>query len=73
MCSSAPNICSFSPARHNDSFPNSSPKPYGHQTYGLLDERLIMLVWTGRGETHHIISMRKCNAREKTFFQARLV
>jgi uncharacterized DUF497 family protein len=44
-----------------------------YQTYGLLDDRLIMLVWTERGETRHIISMRKCNAREKTLFQARLV
>jgi len=44
-----------------------------HQTYGLLDDRLIMLVWTERGDTRHVISMRKCNAREKAFFQARLV
>ena len=44
-----------------------------YQTYGLLDERLVMMVWTQRGETRHIISMRKCNAREKTLFQAHLV
>jgi uncharacterized DUF497 family protein len=44
-----------------------------YQTYGLLDDRLIMLVWTERGDTRHIISMRKCNAREETLFQARLV
>ena len=44
-----------------------------YQTYGLLDERLVMMVWTQRGETRHIISMRKCNAREKTRFQAQLV
>jgi uncharacterized DUF497 family protein len=44
-----------------------------YQTYGLLDDRLIMLVWTERGDTRHVISMRKCNAREKAFFQARLV
>jgi len=44
-----------------------------YQTYGLLDDRLIMLVWTERGDTRHIISMRKCNAREKTLFQGRLV
>jgi uncharacterized DUF497 family protein len=44
-----------------------------YQTYGLLDDRLIMLVWTRRGDIRHIISMRKCNARETTLFQARLV
>jgi uncharacterized DUF497 family protein len=44
-----------------------------YQTYGVLDDRLIMLVWTQRGDTRHIISMRKCNAREKALFQARLV
>jgi hypothetical protein len=30
-----------------------------------LDERLIMVVWTQRGDTRRIISMRKCNAREQ--------
>jgi uncharacterized DUF497 family protein len=44
-----------------------------YQTYGLLDDRLIMLVWTERGDARHIISMRKCNAREKALFQVRLV
>jgi uncharacterized DUF497 family protein len=42
-------------------------------TYGLLDDRMVMVVWTLREETRHIISMRKCNAREKAVFQARLV
>ncbi|HVZ68184.1 MAG TPA: BrnT family toxin [Rhizomicrobium sp.] len=35
------------------------------QTYGLLDGRLIIVVWTQRREARHIISMRKCNEREK--------
>ena len=43
-----------------------------YQTYGLLDGRLVMVVWTPRGEDRHVISMRKCNDREKTRFQARL-
>jgi uncharacterized DUF497 family protein len=50
-------------------------KEYGeprYQTYGLLDDRLVMVVWTPRGTDRHIISMRKCNAREKARFQARL-
>jgi uncharacterized DUF497 family protein len=43
-----------------------------YQTYGLLDGRLVMVVWTPRGEDRHVISMRKCNDREKARFQARL-
>ena len=43
-----------------------------YQTYGLLDGRLVMVVWTARGEDRHVISMRKCNDREKARFQARL-
>jgi uncharacterized DUF497 family protein len=42
-------------------------------TYGLLNDRMVAIVWTPRGETRHIISMRKCNDREKALFQARLV
>jgi uncharacterized protein len=43
-----------------------------YQTYGLLDGRLVMVVWTPRGEDRHVISMRKCNDREEARFQARL-
>jgi len=43
-----------------------------YQTYGLLEGRLVMVVWTPRGERRHVISMRKCNDREKARFQARL-
>ena len=35
---------------------------------GLLDARLVVLVWTPRGEVRRIISMRKANDREKTFY-----
>jgi uncharacterized protein len=42
------------------------------QTYGLLDGRLVMVVWTPRGVDRHIISMRKCNAREKARHEALL-
>lgn len=42
------------------------------QTYGLLNDRLVMIVWTLRGETRHIISMRKCNDREKKRFTRQL-
>ena len=43
-----------------------------YQTYGLLQRELVMVVWTPRGGDRHVISMRKCNAREKTRYQARL-
>jgi hypothetical protein len=43
-----------------------------YQTYGLLRERLVMVVWTPRYEARHVISMRKCNAREEKKFKGRL-
>lgn len=39
------------------------------QTVGFLDGRMVMVVWTPRGEARHVISMRKCNDREKAAFQ----
>ncbi|MBF0266279.1 MAG: BrnT family toxin [Gammaproteobacteria bacterium] len=46
---------------------------YGEQrviTYGFMDEREVVVVWTQRGEKRRIISMRKANEREqKTFYQ----
>ena len=37
-------------------------------TVGYIDSRLVVLVWTPRGEVRRIISMRKANAREKAMF-----
>ena len=37
-------------------------------TVGWLDARLIVLVWTPRGEVRRIISMRKANDREKALY-----
>jgi uncharacterized DUF497 family protein len=37
-------------------------------TVGFLDERMVLVVWTPRGEGRRIISMRKCNAREQQRF-----
>jgi uncharacterized DUF497 family protein len=34
-------------------------------TVGKLDERMIVMVWTPRGEARRIISMRKANEREQ--------
>jgi uncharacterized DUF497 family protein len=43
-----------------------------YETYGFLARQLVMVVWTPRGEDRYVISMRKCNAREKTRYQAQL-
>lgn len=42
-------------------------KDYGEErfiTAGRLDGRLVIMVWTQRGESRRIISMRKANERE---------
>jgi uncharacterized protein len=43
-------------------------RDYGEQraqTIGWLDGSMVMVVWTARGDARHIISMRKCNDRER--------
>ena len=41
------------------------------QTVGFLGDRMVMVVWTPRGETRHVISMRKCNAKEQKRYSQR--
>jgi uncharacterized DUF497 family protein len=41
------------------------------QTVGFLADRIVMVVWTSRNEARHVISMRKCNDREKVIYQKR--
>lgn len=41
-------------------------------TVGALDDRLVIMVWTPRGESRRIISMRKANEREIAKFETRL-
>ena len=41
-------------------------------TVGWLDSRLIVLVWTPRGEVRRIISMRKANARDTAIYTSYL-
>lgn len=41
-------------------------------TMGTLDGRLVVMVWTPRGESRRIISMRKANEREIARFEYRL-
>lgn len=48
---------------------------YGEErwlSFGLLRDRLIVVVWTPRGDTRHIISMRKANGREQEKFGQQL-
>ena len=48
---------------------------YGEDRYitvGLLDGRMVVLVWTSRGAARRIISMRKANEREWQKYRARL-
>lgn len=50
-------------------------KNYGetrYQTIGKLNRSLVMIVWTERGDARHIISMRKCNAKEREKYRAHL-
>ena len=53
----------------DDRFDYGEPR---FQTYGLLEERLVIVVWTPRGADRHVVSMRKCNDREKARYQKRL-
>jgi uncharacterized DUF497 family protein len=41
-------------------------------TVGLLDGRMVVMVWTPRGEVRRVISMRKANEREQAKFASRL-
>lgn len=42
------------------------------QTYGFLEGRVVMVVWTPRGEARPIISMRHCHDREARRIRDRL-
>ena len=47
---------------------------YGEQrliTVGVLDGRMVVVVWTPRGNARHVISMRKANEREKAKYRNR--
>lgn len=41
-------------------------------TVGYLRQRMVLVVWTQRGDLRHIISMRKANAREIEIYTPRL-
>ena len=42
-----------------------------HITIGFLDEAMVVLVWTCRGESRRIISMRRANERERRLYDPR--
>jgi uncharacterized DUF497 family protein len=42
-------------------------------TAGYLDGRLVVIVWTQRGNARHIISMRYCHAKEEEIWLRRMV
>lgn len=42
-----------------------------YQTIGFLAGRMVMVVWTPRGDDTHVISMRKCNERERAAYAKR--
>jgi uncharacterized protein len=41
-------------------------------TVGKLNARMVVIVWTPRGNARRIISMRKCNEREQALYKQRL-
>jgi len=41
-------------------------------TVGRLGDRMVIVVWTPRGEARHVMSMRKANEREKARYADRL-
>ena len=50
-------------------------RDYGERrivTVGLLRGRMVIVVWTPRGNGRHVFSMRKANDREKARFGKRL-
>ncbi|MBF0158883.1 MAG: BrnT family toxin [Magnetococcales bacterium] len=50
-------------------------KDYGEPrfiTVGMLEGRMMVLVWTPRGNTQHIISLRKANEREQARYHIHL-
>ena len=41
-------------------------------TAGVLDNRVVVMVWTQRGEARRIISMRHCHAKEEEIWRRRM-
>jgi uncharacterized DUF497 family protein len=41
-------------------------------TAGHFDGRLVVMVWTQRGEARHVISMRHCHVKEEEIWRRRM-
>ena len=41
-------------------------------TIGLLDDRMVVVIWTEAGDGRRVISMRKANEREQARFRGKL-
>ncbi|MGO9699980.1 MAG: BrnT family toxin [Xanthobacteraceae bacterium] len=41
-------------------------------TAGQLESRVVVMVWTQRGDARHIISMRHCHAKEEEIWRRRM-
>jgi uncharacterized protein len=68
-------------ARVNDLFAGRAAtvvderRDYGEMrfvTAGHLDGRLVVVVWTQRGDARHVISMRHCHAKEEEIWRRRM-
>jgi len=55
--------------QQDDRFDYPEPR---FQTYGLLNERLVMFAWTPIPYGVRVFSMRRCNEREQPKFAERL-
>lgn len=55
--------------QQDDRFEYPEPR---FQTYGLLDERLVMFAWTPILDGIRVFSMRRCHEREQRKFAERL-
>ena len=56
------------------SFPDNRVD-YGEPRFvriGYLDGRMVVLVWTKRGDVFRIISLRKANGREQALYEKRM-
>lgn len=43
-----------------------------YRTYGLVNDRLVIVIWTPMEDGMRVISMRKCNEREQKAYARRL-
>jgi uncharacterized DUF497 family protein len=45
---------------------------FAGETATIVDDRVVVTVWTQRGEARHIISMRHCHAKEEEIWRRRM-